>query len=168
MRRFRAVAILAFFLILTSVFFADDVGVRSRESFNANWRFARFGPMADGSTRPEPGAERWSIVASASSEEAAKGNVAENAFDGDQATRWCALVPRSHNLVQLEIEGAGEIVTVGNGDATSHEPFQAKQRSAYNGLCQVIVKGRSGQPGPITLKAKSNGLKDAAISFSNK
>ena len=39
--------------------FADDAGVRSRESFNAGWRFARFGPMADGSTRPEPGAERW-------------------------------------------------------------------------------------------------------------
>jgi beta-galactosidase len=66
------------------------------------------------------------------------------------------------------MEGAGEIVTVDNGDATSHEPFQAKQRSAYNGLCQVIVKGRSGQPGPIALKAKSNGLKDASISFSNK
>jgi len=78
------------------------------------------------------------------------------------------LVPRSHNLVQLEIEGAGEIVTVDNVDATSHEPFQAKQRSSYNGFCQVIVKGRSGQPGPITLKAKSNGLKDAAISFSSK
>ena len=77
------------------------------------------------------------------------------------------LVPRSHNLVQFEIEGPGEIVAVGNGDATSHEPFQAKERSAYNGLCQVIVKGRSGQPGPITLKAKPNGLKDAAISFSS-
>ena len=90
MRRFRAVAMLAFLLILTSLSFADDASVRSRESFNASWRFARFGPQADGSTRPEPGAERWSIVASASSEEAAKGNVAENAFDGDQATRWCA------------------------------------------------------------------------------
>jgi len=76
-------------------------------------------------------------------------------------------VPRSHNLVQFEIEGPGEIVAVGNGDATSHEPFQAKERSAYNGLCRVIIKGRSGQPGPITLKAKSNGLKDAAISLSS-
>ncbi len=92
MRRFRAVAMLAFFLILPSVSFADDAGVRSRESFNASWRFARFGPMADRSTRPEPGAERWSIVASASasSEETSKGNVSENAFDGDQTTRWCA------------------------------------------------------------------------------
>ena len=73
MRRFRAIAMLAFFLILTSVSFADDTGVRSRESFNASWRFARFGPMADRSTRPEPGAERWSIVASASSEEIVQG-----------------------------------------------------------------------------------------------
>ena len=79
-----------------------------------------------------------------------------------------APVPRSHNLVQFEIEGPGEIVAVGNGDATSHEPFQAKERSAYNGLCQVIVKGRSGRPGPITVKATSNGLKDAAITFPSK
>ena len=57
------------------------------------------------------------------------------------------LVPRSYNLVQFEIEGPGEIVAVGNGDAASHEPFQARSASAYNGLCQVIVKGRSGQPG---------------------
>ena len=87
---FCAIAILAFSLILLQASFAGDVGVRSRESFNASWRFARFGPLAGRSTRPEPGAERWSIVASASSEEASKGNVAENAFDGDQATRWCA------------------------------------------------------------------------------
>ncbi|MGA2703652.1 MAG: hypothetical protein ABSH35_21455 [Isosphaeraceae bacterium] len=42
MRRFGAVATLAFFLILTSVSLADDDGVRSPELFNASWRFARF------------------------------------------------------------------------------------------------------------------------------
>ena len=52
------------------------------------------------------------------------------------------MVPRTHNLVKFEIEGPGEIVAVDNGDATSLEPFQAKQRKAFNGLCQVIVKGR--------------------------
>lgn len=90
MPRLRAIAILAFSLILPSVSLAGDAEVRSRESFDASWRFARFGPQADRSTRPEPGAGRWSIVASASSEEASKRNVAENAFDGDQETRWCA------------------------------------------------------------------------------
>jgi beta-galactosidase len=53
-----------------------------------------------------------------------------------------AAVPRTHNLVQFEIDGPGEIVAVGNGDAASHEPFQAKQRTAFNGLCQAIVKGQ--------------------------
>ena len=87
---FCAIAILVFSLLLTQASFGGDAGVRSRESFNASWRFARFGPLAGRSIRPEPGAERWSIVASASSEEASKGDVAENAFDGDQETRWCA------------------------------------------------------------------------------
>ena len=79
------------------------------------------------------------------------------------ADREGLTVPRSHNLVQFEVEGPGEIVAVGNGDATSHEPFQARQRKAYNGLCQVIVKGRSGQPGAIMLTAKSEGLTGAVF-----
>jgi beta-galactosidase len=69
------------------------------------------------------------------------------------------LVPRSKNHVQFEIEGPGEIVAVDNGDATSFEPFQAKERNAYNGLALVIV--RANQPGKITLKAHADGLKDA-------
>ncbi len=77
-------------------------------------------------------------------------------------------VPRSHNLVQFAIEGPGEIVAVSNGDATSHEPFQAKQRHAYNGLCQVIIKGRSGQPGPILLKATSDGLEESRITIDSR
>ena len=70
--------------------FADDSPTRSRESFNTGWKFARFGPMADGSTRPEPGAERFAYTATASTEELTKGNVAQHAIDGDPETRWCA------------------------------------------------------------------------------
>jgi beta-galactosidase len=69
-------------------------------------------------------------------------------------------VPRSKNHIQFEIEGPGEIVAVDNGDATSFEPFQAKDRNAYNGLALVIV--RATQPGKIMLQAHSDGLKDAA------
>lgn len=77
-------------------------------------------------------------------------------------------VPRSHNLVEFEIEGPGRIVAVGNGDAASHEPFQARQRRAFNGLCQVILAGQVGKPGPIALKARSAGLKDAALTVVSK
>jgi len=69
------------------------------------------------------------------------------------------LVPRSKNHIQFEVEGPGEIVAVDNGDATSFESFQAKERNAYNGLALVIV--RANQPGKITLKAHADGLKDA-------
>ena len=74
-------------------------------------------------------------------------------------------VPRSHNLVEFELDGPGEIVAVGNGDAASHEPFQARKRTAFNGLCQTIVKGRPGQTGRITIRARSAGLKDAELSI---
>jgi len=71
------------------------------------------------------------------------------------------LVPRSKNHLKFEIEGPGEIVAVDNGDATSFEPFQAKEHNAYNGLALVIV--RANQPGSITLKAHADGLKDGTV-----
>jgi beta-galactosidase len=76
------------------------------------------------------------------------------------------LVPRSHNLVKFSVSGPGEIVAVGNGDAASHEPFQAKQRKAFNGLCQVIVKTKAGQAGKITLTAEAEGLGSGEIVMS--
>jgi len=76
------------------------------------------------------------------------------------------LAPRSHNLVKFELEGAGEIVAVGNGDAASHEPFQVKQRKAFNGLCLVILKAKAGQPGKLVLKAQSEGLVPAVVEVS--
>ena len=71
------------------------------------------------------------------------------------------LVPRSKNHIQFSVDGPGEIVAVDNGDATSFESFQAKERNAFNGLALVII--RANQPGAITLKAHSDGLKDATL-----
>lgn len=73
------------------------------------------------------------------------------------------LVPRSHNLVRFALSGPGEIVAVDNGDATSFESFQAKQRKAYNGLCLVIIRTKTGQAGAIKLKAQAEGLAGAEI-----
>jgi beta-galactosidase len=76
------------------------------------------------------------------------------------------LVPRSNNLVKFSVTGPGEIVAVGNGDAASHEPYQAKQRTAFNGLCQVIVKAKAGQAGKMVLKAEAEGLASGEIVMS--
>jgi len=74
-------------------------------------------------------------------------------------------VPRSNNLVNFSIEGPGKIVAVDNGDATSHDPFQASYRKAYNGLCLVIVKADKGATGTFTVKAASKGLKGSEIAI---
>ncbi|MDG3004211.1 beta-galactosidase GalB [Paludisphaera mucosa] len=76
---------------------------RSRESFNAGWKFARFGPMPDGSRLPEPGAPRWKIPARASSEETGKNNTADAALDGDPKTRWCAASGRKDEWLAIDL-----------------------------------------------------------------
>jgi len=68
--------------------------------------------------------------------------------------------------VKFSVTGPGEIVAVGNGDAASHELFQAKQRKAFNGLCQVIVKAKAGQTGKMVLKAEAEGLESGEIVMS--
>jgi beta-galactosidase len=73
------------------------------------------------------------------------------------------LVPRSNNQLNFSIEGPGKIVATDNGDATSHESFQAKSKKAYNGLCLVIVAAEKGAKGSFTVKAESKGLKTAAL-----
>jgi beta-galactosidase len=67
---------------------AKTVSPRLTESFNSDWRFARFGLQPDGTRLPEPGEPSSRFLLSASSEES--GNAAEFAMDGDPSTRWCA------------------------------------------------------------------------------
>ncbi|HVT71995.1 MAG TPA: beta-galactosidase GalB [Lacunisphaera sp.] len=68
------------------------------------------------------------------------------------------LVPRAANRLHFEVTGPAEIVATDNGDATSFESFQSKDRNAYNGLALVIVRTKRGDPGAITLKATAEGL----------
>ena len=77
------------------------------------------------------------------------------------------LVPRSKNHVAFSLAGPGEIVAVDNGDATSFEPFQAKERNAFNGLCLVVVRSID-KPGSISLTASSPGLATAETTIKAK
>ncbi len=76
-----------------------------------------------------------------------------------------SIVPRSKNRVHFEVFGPGEIVAVDNGDATSHESFQSKERAVYNGLCLVIVRSKAGAGGQIKLRAYSETLKSADVNI---
>jgi beta-galactosidase len=79
------------------------------------------------------------------------------------ADRAGLTVPRAKNRMHFEVFGPGEIVAVDNGDATSHESFQSKERPAYNGLCLVVVRSKAGAPGRITLRAYSEGLRPGDV-----
>jgi beta-galactosidase len=73
------------------------------------------------------------------------------------------LVPRSNNQINFSIEGPGRIVATDNGNAASHESFQAKSKKAYNGMCLVIVAAEKGASGMINLNSESKGLKSSSV-----
>lgn len=85
------------------------------------------------------------------------------------------VVPTASNLVSFSLEspsgtraadrGASafsRILGVGNGDPSSHEPDKATQRSAFNGLCMVLVQATD-KAGKCVLTAASPGLKQARL-----
>jgi beta-galactosidase len=73
------------------------------------------------------------------------------------------LAPRASSRVRFAVTGPAEIVAVDNGDATSFEPFQARERTTYNGLALVVVRTRRGAAGAITLTARAEGLAAAEV-----
>lgn len=79
--------------------FAAPLNATKTESLDWDWKFARFGMMPNGETLPEPGKALG--FATASSEE--KGNVADNAVDGDESTRWCASSGRSGESLTVDM-----------------------------------------------------------------
>ncbi|HZB45824.1 MAG TPA: beta-galactosidase GalB, partial [Pyrinomonadaceae bacterium] len=84
------------------------------------------------------------------------------------ADRSGLAVPRAKNRLRFRLEGPGEIVAVDNGDATSHESFQSKERAAYNGLALVVVRTVAGKPGRIRLTAQADGLTSAELRITSR
>lgn len=77
------------------------------------------------------------------------------------------IVPGASNLVNFELKGEAFIAGVDNGCQTSHEPFKANYRKAFNGMCLVVVQSTE-EPGNIVLKATSDGLDDSTIILRSK
>lgn len=74
-------------------------------------------------------------------------------------------VPGSKNQISFTVEGGARVIATDNGDATSHESFQATTKKAYNGMCLAIIKADKGAKGPVTVKAQSAGLKMAQVTI---
>jgi beta-galactosidase len=74
------------------------------------------------------------------------------------------LVPRADNLVKFQITGAAFIAGVDNGSETSHEPFKADHRKAFNGMCLAIIQSQ-GKAGKVDIKATSDSLPAVSTSI---
>jgi beta-galactosidase len=72
------------------------------------------------------------------------------------------MVPYADNAIHFKLSGEGKIAGVDNGLQTSLEPFQAKERKAFNGMCLVVVRSNE-KPGQIKLEAESDGLVGSSI-----
>jgi beta-galactosidase len=72
------------------------------------------------------------------------------------------ICPNADNLVNFSIEGEGILECVGNGDPTYIESYQASERSAFHGLCLLVVRSTDSK-GEIKITALSDGISDAVI-----
>ena len=78
------------------------------------------------------------------------------------------LAPNADNRLNFTIEGPGEIAGVDNGDPTNLEAFKSATHPAFGGMCLVIVRGKRGQTGTITLRATADGLNAGSVVVSAK
>ncbi|MCK4746503.1 MAG: DUF4982 domain-containing protein, partial [Bacteroidales bacterium] len=74
------------------------------------------------------------------------------------------LCPTAGHMVQFEVEGAGSLACVGNGDPTCIESYQESQRSAFHGICLLVVKSAR-ETGEIRITASSRGLEMARLTI---
>lgn len=72
------------------------------------------------------------------------------------------LVPHADNMIEFEVSDLASIVGVDNGNQTSHEPFKANSRKAFNGKCLLIVKSKK-EKGSVLIHADSKGLESALL-----
>ena len=74
------------------------------------------------------------------------------------------VVPTASNLVNFSLTGPAKVLGVGNGDPACHEDVKASKRSAFNGLCMVLVQ-TTDEAGEIVLTAESEGLTPISVTL---
>jgi beta-galactosidase len=77
------------------------------------------------------------------------------------------MMPTAGNKLNFKLSGEGKIIGIGNGDPGCHEADKpdapdAATRSAFNGLCLVIIQATK-NAGSIELEAAADGLESAKI-----
>jgi beta-galactosidase len=77
------------------------------------------------------------------------------------------LCPHAGHLISFALEGPARIVGVDNGDLDSHQPYLAREETAFHGKCLVVIRSTT-EPGPIRLTATSPGLASGRVLLEGK
>ena len=72
------------------------------------------------------------------------------------------VVPDADNLINFKVHGAGFVAAVDSANSNSHEPYQANQRQAFQGMCLALIKAKAAK-GTIKVTASSPSLRSASI-----
>ncbi|MEQ1603259.1 MAG: glycoside hydrolase family 2 TIM barrel-domain containing protein [Pyrinomonadaceae bacterium] len=73
------------------------------------------------------------------------------------------LIPAANDMIRFSVTGSGVIAAVDSADNADHDPFQSKQRRAFQGTCFALVKGS--KLGQVVLTASGPGLVGAKINI---
>ncbi len=71
------------------------------------------------------------------------------------------LCPMADNEVRFQVEGAGRIAAVDNGNAATIESFQADHRKAFSGMALLIVRTEKGKAGRSGCRRRRTGWRKA-------
>ena len=74
------------------------------------------------------------------------------------------VVPSANDLISFATTGSGIVAAVDSADNADHDPFQAKQRHAFQGRCFALIKANKAS-GRITIAASAPGLAGAKITI---
>jgi beta-galactosidase len=77
------------------------------------------------------------------------------------------LHPDADNQIAFEIQGAGKLIGLDNGDMSNAEGYKGTQKRAFHGMCLAIVQSTA-KAGQIRLTATSAGLKSASVTVTTK
>ena len=77
------------------------------------------------------------------------------------------ICPDSDLLLKFNLDGAGIILGIGNGDAASIASFKGNSYHTYRGLCRVVIKSTK-KAGAIQLAGSAQGLKAATLDLAAK
>ena len=77
----------------------------------------------------------------------------------DELGNYC---PNASHTIHFDVEGAGELITIGSGDPTSLERYGTDQRKAFHGICVAYIRS-DGTDDPLSIRASSDGLEQSEI-----